>query len=98
MGTADGAKALGFDNVGELKAGRYADIVLWDMNKPYWYPRNNKLSQLVYAANIGDVDTVFVNGKMVVSGGKLTVFDENVIYGKANELAEKLINGQTLCE
>lgn len=91
MGTVDGAKVLGFDNVGKLEPGFEADIVLWDMHKPYWYPRHNKLSLLVYAASANDADTVFVAGKKVVEGGKLLTFDEEVIYNKINERTAALL-------
>ena len=92
MATVDGAKTLGFENLGRLEAGQLADIVLWDMHKPYWYPRHNKLSQLVYAANSTDADTVFVAGKKVVEAGKLLTFDEEKIYAEAEACTRKLLN------
>ena len=92
MATVDGAKTLGFENLGRLEAGQQADIVLWDMHKPYWYPRHNKLSQLVYAASSTDADTVFVAGKKVVEGGKLLTFDEEKIYAEAEACTRKLLN------
>ena len=92
MGTVEGSRVLGFDNVGELKPGQYADIVLWDMHKPYWYPRHNKLSLLVYAANSSDADTVYVNGKKVLEAGKLCCFDEELIYTKVNERVAGLLS------
>lgn len=91
MATVDGAKTLGFDNLGLLEAGQLADIVLWDMHKPYWYPRNNKLSLLVYAASANDADTVIIAGKKVVAGGKLLTFDEEKIYAQASACMEKLL-------
>ncbi|MCQ2372808.1 MAG: amidohydrolase [Phascolarctobacterium sp.] len=91
MGTLDGAKVLGFENVGLLEPGYEADIVLWDMHKPYWYPRHNKLSLLVYAASANDADTVFVAGKKVLEGGKLVTFDEEVIYKMINERTAALL-------
>ena len=92
MATVDGAKVLGFENLGKLEAGQYADIVLWDNHKPYWYPRHNKLSQLVYAANSSDADTVFIAGKKVLESGKLLTFDEEKIYAEAQACAERLVN------
>ena len=80
-----GAKTLGFADTGLLEAGQQADIVLWDMHKPYWYPRHNKLSQLVYAASSTDADTVFV-------AGKLLTFDEEKIYAEAEACTRKLLN------
>ena len=91
MGTVNGAKVLGFKDLGELKAGQYADIVLWDMHKPYWYPRHNKLSLLVYAANSNDADTVFVNGKKLVEAGKLLTFDEEEIYRQVEAHTKALL-------
>lgn len=92
MATVDGAKTLGFADTGLLEAGQQADIVLWDMHKPYWYPRHNKLSQLVYAASSTDADTVFVAGKKVVEAGKLLTFDEEKIYAEAEACTRKLLN------
>lgn len=92
MATEDGAKTLGFKQLGRLEAGQLADIVLWDMHKPYWYPRYNKPSQLVYAANSSDVDTVFVAGKKVVEQGRLLTFDEEKIYAEAEACAQRLVN------
>ena len=91
LATEKGAQVLGFKNLGRLEAGYYADIVLWDMNKPYWYPRHNKLSQLVYAAGANDADTVIVNGKKVLAQGRLVNFDEEKIYAEASACAEKLL-------
>lgn len=91
MATVNGAKVLGFDELGRLSVGQQADIVLWNMHKPYWYPRHNKLSLLVYAANSSDADTVIVNGKVVLQNGSMTLFDEEKIYAEANLRAQKLL-------
>lgn len=91
MATVNGAKVLGFDELGTLSVGQQADIVLWNMHKPYWYPRHNKLSLLVYAANSSDADTVIVNGKVVLQNGSMTLFDEEKIYAEANLRAQKLL-------
>mgnify|MGYP000996292240 FL=1 len=91
MATVNGAKVLGFVELGKLSVGQQADIVLWNMHKPYWYPRHNKLSLLVYAANSSDADTVIVNGKVVLQNGSMTLFDEEKIYAEANLRAQKLL-------
>lgn len=91
MATCDGAKVLGFKNLGKLAKGQLADIVLWDMHKPHWYPRNNKVSQLIYAAKSSDADTVIVNGKLVVSAGKLLTFDEEKIYAEVERCMARLL-------
>lgn len=91
MATVDGANVLGFKDCGKLEAGQQADIVLWDMHKPYWYPRHNKLSLLVYAASAYDADTVFVAGRKVVEQGRLVTFDEEKIYAEAEACAKRLL-------
>lgn len=91
MATVNGAKTLGFADLGKLEEGQLADIVLWDMHKPYWYPRHNKQSLLVYAANSNDADTVIINGKVVLQNGKLLTFDEEKIYAEANKRAQNLL-------
>ncbi len=91
MATENGAKVLGFEQLGKLIVGQKADIVLWNMHKPYWYPRHNKLSLLVYAASASDADTVLVDGKIVLQNGTMTLFDEEKIYAEACLRAQKLL-------
>ena len=49
LATSEGAKALGFKNLGKIEAGQIADIVLYDMDKPYWHPRGYHRRQSAYA-------------------------------------------------
>ena len=66
IGTYNGAKALQFKNLGKLEKDFLADIVLYKMNESYWYPRHNLVSNLIYAASSNDVDTVIVDGKIIM--------------------------------
>lgn len=91
MATTYGAKALGLEKIGEIKTGYKADIVLWDTEAPHWYPRHDALSLLTYAANAGDVDTVIVNGKILLDHKKLTTIDEERLLYEANKRALQLI-------
>ncbi len=92
MGTQYGATAVGLSDVGMLKEGYKADIVLFDMNQPQWYPRNDLVSLLVYSANSSSVDTVLVDGKILVKDKHLTTIDEEKIKYEANKCAMNLIN------
>lgn len=65
MVTVNGAKALGFDNLGVLKQGYLADMIILDFNSPHLMPNNNTVSNLVYAAKPSDVEYTIVNGKLV---------------------------------
>ena len=65
MGTAEGAKCLGYDDLGALDEGKLADIILIDRSGYHWKPRFNSISLAVYAGNSMDVDTVIVNGQQL---------------------------------
>ena len=92
LATSEGAKALGFANLGKIEAGQKADIVLYDMDKPYWHPRHDRISLFVYAANAGDADTVIIDGKLLMQGGKLLYMDLEKIYAEADARARRLTN------
>lgn len=75
MGTRLGAIAIGVPDTGELTIGKKADIVLYNMDSPAWYPRYDRVSLLVYAASSYDVDTVLVDGKILLDKGEFTTID-----------------------
>ncbi|MBQ1460982.1 MAG: amidohydrolase [Selenomonas sp.] len=91
MGTEYGAKAVGIDKLGRLEAGCKADITLFNMNSPAWFPHNNLVSLLVYAANSGSVDTVICNGKVIMENNEIKTVDEERICYEAQRCAERLL-------
>jgi cytosine/adenosine deaminase-related metal-dependent hydrolase len=73
MATIDGATAVGMaDQIGSLEVGKKADLVLVDLSRPYLFPRHSVASVLVYQANGSEVDTVIVDGRVLVRDGQLT--------------------------
>lgn len=91
MATREGARCLNLDNVtGSLEVGKQADVVLVNFNKPHLQPRHNVVSHLVYSAGAGDVDTVIVDGEILVRDGQLTKLDLRQIYAEANQRAQRL--------
>ena len=90
MATRQGAKCLGYDNLGKIEEGWLADIVLYDMNKPYWHPRHDRMSQLVYAASANDADTAIINGKVVMEKGEVKNLDAEKIYYEADKISKRL--------
>ena len=92
MATSAGAEALGLGKViGTIAPGFKADITLFDMHAPHWYPRNDRLSLLAYSANSGDVHTVMVDGKILLANKKLTTIDEEQVMYEANKRGLRLI-------
>jgi adenine deaminase len=71
MATRNGARAFGLD-AGVLAPGKLADLVLLRRDTPAFTPLNDVMSQLVFCENGSSVDTVIVNGEVVVGGGRLT--------------------------
>lgn len=92
MGTSNGAKALGFDDSGIIKEGMKGDIILIDTDKPHFYPKNNPVSALVYSAQASDVDTVIVDGNILMQNRILKNIDEEKVKFKVDELSKKLLN------
>ena len=92
MATIGGAKALGLgDRIGSLEAGKLADIVLIDIRKPSLTPLYDVYSHLVYAIKGSHVDTVLVNGRVVVQGGRVRTVNTEEILEKANAIQAKIL-------
>ena len=68
---------------GSLEKGKAADIAIINLNKPHLTPLYDIYSHIVYSARPSDVETVFVNGKLVVDKGRLCTADEDEILSKA---------------
>jgi len=86
MATIDGAKALSWENeIGSIETGKKADLVVVNFTKPHLCPLYNETSHLVYAAKGADVETVIINGKIVMENRKLTTLN----IRKVMEMAEK---------
>jgi 5-methylthioadenosine/S-adenosylhomocysteine deaminase len=92
MATLGGAKALGLEKeIGSLEEGKKADIVLVDLKKPHISPVHRAVSALVYCAAGSDVDTVIVDGKILMRGRQLLAVNEKETISKAQEVAGNLI-------
>ncbi len=88
MATINGAKALGWEKeIGSLEAGKQADFVAFDFDKPHLTPSMNPVSTLVCAATGADVDTVVIAGQVVVQHGQALTLDEERIVPEARRRA-----------
>lgn len=90
MGTKDGAMCLGYDDLGELKEGDLADLILVDRSGWHWKPRFNSISLAVYAGNSMDVDTVMVNGKVLMRHKELLTIDTEKLDYEVQRVTDKL--------
>ncbi|MED4731995.1 amidohydrolase [Aneurinibacillus migulanus] len=94
MATSESAKLLNIDNqVGTLEIGKKADIILVDMNKPHLQPNHNIESLLAYSVNGADVDTMIVNGKILMQNRKLLTIDEDELLEQVSVRAKRIVQG-----
>ena len=91
MATVNGAKALGLDkSIGSLEVGKRADIILIDLSKPHLKPLHNIYASILYSAKGGDVDTVIVDGKILMENRVVKTLNEQAVVEKAERLAFEL--------
>ena len=91
IATINGAKALGLEDVtGSLEVGKKADIAILDLNTPSLMPRNNLIAGLSYSANGSEVDTVIIDGKIIMEGRKILTMDEELVYSKVNDIIARM--------
>src|SRR5690606_20584401 len=87
-----GARALGMaDDLGAVAAGRKADLVLLRADSVFLRPLNHALNALVYAETGASVETVLVDGRIVVDHGRVLTVDEEQLRARAQEGAERLL-------
>jgi 5-methylthioadenosine/S-adenosylhomocysteine deaminase len=91
MATLGGAEAIGrADEIGSLKVGKKADFVLLDFRRPHLTPALNPVGTLVHTGQGRDVETVVVDGRVVVEDGRATLVDEEAIRREGAAAAERL--------
>lgn len=89
MATLNGARALGMEeHIGSLEPGRKADIVIIGREKrPEWHPGLDLVYDLVYAGQAKSVDTVLIDGQVVLRDGHFVEFDEEEAYVEIDRAA-----------
>jgi len=91
MGTINGANALGLDKVtGSIETGKKADIIIVDSGSVHMTPMYDPYSHIVYSAKGSDVDTVIIDGRIVMKNKILLGIDEISLKHKANILSNKI--------
>lgn len=84
MATMSGAQVLGLDKeIGSLEIGKRADVILLDFRKPHLTPVHNIPGHLVYSASGSDVDTVFVDGQMLMKNRRFLTLDVDETLARA---------------
>lgn len=91
--TCDAARALGIgDRAGSLEAGKLADVILVRDGRAHSTPSYDPYATLVYSIGREDVDTVLIDGRVVLRHGTITTLDEggviDTVSGLGREIAE----------
>jgi 5-methylthioadenosine/S-adenosylhomocysteine deaminase len=91
MACRGGAAAFGQAGlIGSLEAGKKADVVLVDLNTPRAMPVHRVPSALVYNASAGEVDTVIVDGQILMRGKEILCVDEKALLAEARAACARL--------
>lgn len=91
IATENGGTALNV-NTGKIEKGFLADLILIDLKKAFMVPRHDLLSNVVYSMNSSAVDTVIIDGEIVMKNRKILTVDEDRIIEKAQAHAFDLMN------
>jgi len=93
MATRDAAKAIRLDKkIGSIEVGKYADLVIIDINQPHLQPLFDPYIQIVYSSRGGDVDTVLINGKVVVKNKEVLTVEKERVLSIAKKWKERILS------
>ena len=91
MATINGARALDRESeTGSIETGKAADLIAVDLSALQTQPLYNPLSQLVYIDCSRQVSHVWVDGRLLVAGGKLLTLDQDQLLDKARYWQQKI--------
>ncbi len=92
MATINGARcALRDREIGSIEVGKRADLTIFDARRPEWQPLYNPVANLVYSATGKSVDTVIVDGRVLMRGGRVLTLDEEAIIDAAVRRAPSIL-------
>jgi len=92
MATINGAKAIGLEReIGSLEPGKKADVIVINMRRPEWYPNFSEVQNLVYSASGDAVETVYIDGRLVMENRRVLTVDENEVMDRCAVLGEQVL-------
>jgi 5-methylthioadenosine/S-adenosylhomocysteine deaminase len=94
LATTNGARALNWE-IGHLASGQLADFILVDLRRSHLRPlittpRSNVVFNLVYYATGADVDTVVIDGNVIMEGRRVLTVDEDEVLARLQSHAQRL--------
>ncbi|MDX2242567.1 MAG: 8-oxoguanine deaminase [Leptolyngbyaceae cyanobacterium bins.302] len=91
VATLGGAKVLGREDIGALAPGMAADLIAIDLDRPQFAGALHDPVSAIIMCLAHSVDYSFINGRKVVSEGKLTTVDQHQLIEQTNRLAKQLM-------
>lgn len=92
LATIRGAQALHLEKeIGSLETGKRADLLVIDRDTLNQIPLYNVYSDLVYATKASDVETVIINGRLVMRNRRLLTLNETAVKNDARTFRDKII-------
>lgn len=91
IATVNGAKALGFKNLGIIKEGNLADLIMINLNKPSMTPVHDIYSNIAFSANGSEVEYVIINGEIIMEKGQFAAIDEEKIIFEGRKLVKEVL-------
>jgi cytosine/adenosine deaminase-related metal-dependent hydrolase len=88
--TLGGAKGLNRDDLGQIKPGAKADLILIDLTKPHNFPVIEPVKNFVYYSFGTDVETVMINGKIIIENGVALTTNESELRQRVQAAAERI--------
>lgn len=93
MATIEGAKALSWEReIGSVEVGKKADLAIISLQKPHLCPLYNEASHMVYAVKASDVETVIINGRIVMENRKLTTLNVEKVMSTVEQAKNNLLD------
>ena len=91
MATRDGAAAIGLaDEIGSLEIGKRADMILVSFDDVHHLPTYDVISHLVYVTDEQDVESVIVEGRVLMKKREILTIDTDRVRLQASELGAKI--------
>ena len=90
MATAGGARALRQADLGSIAPGQRADLTIYRLDRPWWTPVNDVVTQLVFAETGAGVDSVVIDGAIVMENGVIKSFDVDSLLREVKAMAASL--------
>ncbi len=92
MATIEAAKVLGMeDEIGTLEVGKKADMIFIKTDKIHLCPENDICTNIAYSANGADVDTVIIDGKVIMQNRKMLHSNEKEVMRQVKKIAKRLL-------